>query len=74
MYLGMPYEKYFRGAEEIFLSYGGRPHWGKMHTQKADYLKTKYPKWQDFLQVRQEMDPEGLFLNNHLKEILGIEN
>lgn len=74
MYLGMPYEKYFRGAEEIFLSYGGRPHWGKMHTQKADYLKTKYPKWEDFLQVRQEMDPEGLFLNHHLKEIFGIEN
>ena len=73
MYLGMPYEKYFRGAEEIFLSYGGRPHWGKMHTQKADYLKTKYPKWEDFLDVRQAMDPDGLFLNSHLKEIFGLK-
>lgn len=74
MYLGMPYETYFRGAEEIFIGYEGRPHWGKMHTQKASYLKRKYPKWEDFLKVRQEMDSEGMFLNTHLKEIFGIEN
>src|SRR5699024_9185764 len=31
MYKGMPFQEYFEAVEEIFLSYEGRPHWGKMH-------------------------------------------
>ncbi|MCS6905768.1 MAG: D-arabinono-1,4-lactone oxidase [Bacteroidia bacterium] len=72
MYKGMPYQKYFEGVEEILLSYQGRPHWGKLHTQKAEYLSQVYPKLKEFLSWRQSLDPEQIFLNSYLKELLGV--
>lgn len=73
MYLGMPYEAYFRGVEEIFLRFEGRPHWGKMHYQTAAYFEKIYPKWHEFLAIRKQMDPDGLFLNEHLRAIFNTE-
>ncbi|MFT6408891.1 MAG: FAD/FMN-containing dehydrogenase, partial [Arenicella sp.] len=32
-------------------------------------LAEKYPRWQDFKQIRRELDPQGLFLNQHIKEL-----
>ncbi len=73
MYKGMPHEKYFNDIENIFKKYNGRPHWGKMHTRTANDLKELYPKWNDFLKIRKEMDPNGIFLNPHLKELFSID-
>lgn len=70
MYYRMPYEAYFRGIEEIFQAYEGRPHWGKMHTATLDYLLRVYPELPRFLQLRAQYDPEGLFLNAYLRELL----
>ena len=71
MYKGMPYKEYFEAMETILKKYGGRPHWGKMHTQTAVALSKSYPKWDEFHQVRKQLDPEGLFLNDYLKELFG---
>lgn len=60
MYKGMPYEDYFQAMERIFLRYGGRPHWGKMHSLEAAQLKELYPMWDAFLAVREELDPDGI--------------
>src|SRR5699024_4229389 len=73
MYKGMPYQAYFAAMEQIFLRYGGRPHWGKMHSLEGKDLARRYPRWDDFLRVRQQLDPEGRFLNPYLKRILGFE-
>jgi len=72
MYQGMPYQSYFRGIESIFLAHGGRPHWGKMHQLTATQLATMYPKWEDFLAVRKQLDPAGKWLNPYLKQIFGL--
>ncbi|RUS45207.1 D-arabinono-1,4-lactone oxidase [Cohnella sp. AR92] len=69
MYKGMPYRSYFAAMEEIFLRHGGRPHWGKLHTLKESQLRDRYPRWQQFLDLRSEFDPEGLFLNEHLRDL-----
>ncbi|MEW6116535.1 MAG: D-arabinono-1,4-lactone oxidase [Nitrospirota bacterium] len=69
----LPYEEYFKDIESIFRAYGGRPHWGKKHYLKAEDLKPLYPLWDRFLEFRQQMDPEGVFLNPYLGEILGCE-
>lgn len=69
MYKGMPYEDYFRDMEAIMLKYEGRPHWGKMHTLGKKELKKAFPKLADFLIIRQELDPEEIFLNNYLKKM-----
>ena len=66
------YKKYFAAIEPIFWKYDGRPHWGKIHTLGAKELAARYERFDDFLKVRQEMDPEGRFLNDHLKHTLGV--
>lgn len=71
MYKGMPYKKYLSDMEAIFKKYDGRPHWGKLHYQTADSLRAIYPKWDDFHAIRKEMDPNGMFLNQHLRRVFG---
>lgn len=73
MYKGMPYEMYFRDMEEIMRKYEGRPHWGKMHSASKEQLHKLYPRLQDFLTVREQLDPDGLFLNSYVTELFGIE-
>ena len=68
------YEPFFRAAQEIFLSPGGRPHWGKTHYCDASMLAPLYPRWDDFLSVRRELDPHGLFLNPYLRLLFGIDD
>jgi FAD-linked oxidoreductase len=63
---------YFGVIEPILRKYGGRPHWGKQHTLGAQDLAKLYPHWNDFLTVRENLDPEGKFLNAHLAHVLGV--
>ena len=72
MYKGVPYEQYFTVCEQIFRSFGGRPHWGKRHTQTADSLSALYPSWDRFLAVRSKLDPTGTFRNDYLDRVLGL--
>ncbi|RKP44285.1 FAD-binding protein [Cohnella endophytica] len=72
MYRGMPHENYFADMERIFLKYGGRPHWGKLHTLKTARLKEIYPMWDKFLEMRSRMDPEGIFLNPYLRNLFAL--
>ena len=71
VYRGTPYDAYFQGVERIMDSYGGRPHWGKMHFQRAETLAERYPRWDDFQQVRRRLDPDGRFTNPYLERVLG---
>ena len=73
MYKGMPYESYFRAIEAIFQPYGGRPHWGKMHTLDAATLAARYPHWDDFRRVRAALDPNGVFLNDYLRRLFDAD-
>ncbi|THF73736.1 D-arabinono-1,4-lactone oxidase [Cohnella fermenti] len=74
MYRGMPYREYFSAMEDIFLRHGGRPHWGKLHTMKHAQLRERYPRWSDFAELRGRMDPDGLFLNDHLRGLFVPES
>jgi FAD/FMN-containing dehydrogenase len=63
---------FFKDLEPIFVAFGGRPHWAKKHWRKGDDLKSLYPEWNKFQEIRKQLDPEGFFLNDHLKEILNV--
>jgi FAD-linked oxidoreductase len=65
------YHEYFRGVEDIFRSYQGRPHWGKIHHLDAADLRKLYPRFDDFRAVRDKLDPNGLFGNDYLHRVLG---
>lgn len=71
VYRGAPDPEYFAGVEEIMTRMEGRPHWGKLHTRDADYLRGVYPRFGDFVALRREMDPDGLFANDYLDRVLG---
>lgn len=71
MYKGMEFEPYFRSVAEIMASYSGRPHWGKMHWLQCDELAALYPRWSEFVRVRRELDPEGLFENRYVRQVFG---
>ncbi len=66
------YQPLFTAIEPIMKKHGGRPHWGKLHTLKASDFAGLYPHWDDFLEVRQTVDPDGVFLNEHLKGVFGL--
>lgn len=61
----------FEAVEKICLEHGGRPHWGKLHTLTADRLRERYPRFDDFVAVRDRLDPERRFANRHLDRVLG---
>jgi FAD/FMN-containing dehydrogenase len=63
--------EYFAGVEAIMREFGGRPHWGKMHTQDAESLASVYPRFDDFRRVRDTLDPERVFANAYLTRVLG---
>ncbi|EGD54197.1 FAD-linked oxidoreductase [Gordonia neofelifaecis NRRL B-59395] len=64
-------QAYFQDVEDIMTAHGGRPHWGKMHTRDAEYLRSVYPRFDDFLAVRNEFDPNRTFTNPYLQQTLG---
>ena len=62
---------YFTAVERIMMAHDGRPHWGKMHFRDAASLRETYPRFDDFLAVRDRLDPERLFTNAYLTRVLG---
>lgn len=62
---------YFAGVEDVLRAFDGRPHWGKMHTLAADDLAKLYPRYDEFLALRDELDPDRVFTNPYLRRVLG---
>lgn len=60
-------DPYFSAAEDIFRSFGGRPHWGKVHTIKSSEALEMYQRFSDFQTIRQTFDPDDLFVNAQLE-------
>ena len=69
--VGAPYEEYFRGFETVANDLAGRPHWGKMHHGDAESLARVYPKFADFVAVRDKLDPGRTFANPYTEQVLG---
>nr|WP_201469240.1 D-arabinono-1,4-lactone oxidase [Microbacterium hydrocarbonoxydans] len=62
---------YFEAVEQIMLEHGGRPHWGKLHTRDAAQLRELYPRFDDFIALRDRLDPERRLSNRYLDRVLG---
>ncbi|MGW4728724.1 D-arabinono-1,4-lactone oxidase [Streptomyces shenzhenensis] len=71
MFRGTPYQAYFTAAERIFTAHEGRPHWGKVHTRDAAYFAEAYPRFGEFTALRNRLDPDRRFQNDHLRRVLG---
>lgn len=62
---------YFALVARIMDAAGGRPHWGKLHELHAAELAGRYPRVGEFLAVRRQVDPTGVFANAYLDRVLG---
>ncbi|HEV7185326.1 MAG: FAD-binding protein [Actinomycetales bacterium] len=61
---------FFRAIEEALAPFPGRPHWGKQpYLRDPDFYREVYPRWDEFIQLRRELDPSGTFLNGPLRTI-----
>ncbi|SDJ14912.1 L-gulonolactone oxidase [Frankineae bacterium MT45] len=69
--VGVEYDQYFQAMEAIAAAVGGRPHWGKMHYLDAAALRTRYPRFDEFVALRNRLDPTGIFSNRYLERVLG---
>src|SRR3546814_2467663 len=65
-YCDVAHADYYAAATELFDRVGGRPNWATAHDKTATELRALYPHFDDFCQMRAELDPRGLFLNPHL--------
>jgi L-gulonolactone oxidase len=70
-YHRIPHDPYFRAFEQIVAEYDARPHWGKLHTLTADDLRDRYPRFDDFLAVRDRLDPNRSFANPYTRQVFG---
>ena len=71
MFKATPYDRYFAAVEKLFQEVGGRPHWGKLHTLGAETLRERYPRYDEFVALRDRVDPERRFGNAYLARVLG---
>jgi L-gulonolactone oxidase len=69
VYAGKPHRRYFDAVEAICRRYDGRPHWGKMHGLDAADFRAIYPRFEDFQQLRRELDPKGTFLSPYMRRV-----
>jgi L-gulono-1,4-lactone dehydrogenase len=70
-YRGMEWRPYFEAVQLIMGDYGGRPHWGKRHMLDAAELAGRYPRFAEFLAVRDRLDPGRVFANAYTRRCLG---
>jgi L-gulonolactone oxidase len=70
-YIRRDHASYFAAVEAIARSVDGRPHWGKMHDRHAASLRGSYPRFDDFVALRDKLDPNRLFTNPYLDRVLG---
>ena len=76
MYIDVPTLYGVLGFEDLLESYqeqliplGGFPHWGKMNKvlyQRHDVIQQAIPKYQKWINVRRQMDPDGTFINDFI--------
>ncbi|MGV8873616.1 MAG: D-arabinono-1,4-lactone oxidase [Rhodococcus sp. (in: high G+C Gram-positive bacteria)] len=64
------HREYFDAVEAICRSVGGRPHWGKLHSLGSAELRESYEHFDDFVRIRNSLDPTRLFGSHYLEHLL----
>ena len=73
-YASREHERYFSAFWRLLDELVGpdaRPHWGKLHDLDAFRLRSRYPRFDDFVALRDRLDPRRVFTNDYLDRVLG---
>lgn len=60
---------FFDEFAQLFRSVGGLAHWGKYQPLTPTELDRLFPSAERFREIRRELDPSGVFLNQHLRPL-----
>ncbi len=63
-------DKFFRAIHDTLAEFDARPHWGKGHMMTAQRVSEVFPRYDDFVAIRRDLDPSGTFLNEHLRGLV----
>ena len=66
-HLNMEYRDYFKAFEGLMNKFEGRPHWAKKHFLSKEELRQRYPKFDQWLEIRKRLDPDGVFMGDYLR-------
>jgi FAD/FMN-containing dehydrogenase len=66
---GTDYWDYLRRVDALLGEFDARVHWGKLHFLTAEQLRRRYPQAEAFIDIRRRLDPDGVFLNDHLRPL-----
>jgi FAD/FMN-containing dehydrogenase len=66
---GTDYWDYLRTVDALLADFQARVHWGKLHFLTPERLHALYPQADDFIAIRRRLDPDGVFLNDHLRPL-----
>ncbi|CAN1528108.1 FAD linked oxidase, N-terminal [Candidatus Nanopelagicaceae bacterium] len=58
-------------VEAALRAFNYRPHWGKVFTADAQYLKSVYPKMSEFKALVEALDPNKKFENGFTRKVVG---
>lgn len=74
---GDPVREFFPQFWRLLKPFDYRLHWGKYLPTDAtlghEHLRRSLPRWKDFMSLRRELDPSGVFLSSYWRDRLGIE-
>lgn len=65
--------QFYQKVYEATAKYKPRFHWGKHFNVTPTDMETMYPKFKDFLKIRAQFDPNGLFVNEQLASTFGLK-
>lgn len=69
---------FYQSFWDLLAPFNFRPHWGKYipdtvnNVPGVTYIADKYPKWNDWMNLRNTMDPQQVFVNDYWRSKLGI--
>ena len=63
------YEQYFFDYSDLIGKFQPRPHWGKYFKLNLTQLTTLYPRFKDFLALKNRLDPSGTLTNMYFENL-----
>lgn len=59
-----------RSVEAALAPFRPRPHWAKVFTIPSTEIASRYPRFDDFRQLADRLDPAGKFRNRYLEDVV----
>ena len=69
---GDPARDFYPQFWKILMTFGCRFHWAKHLPVDPEYMRAQYARWDDFMKLRDELDPNQTFVTDYWRERMGI--